>query len=71
MAVLDKQGMKQLIKENADIEKLRTIQRFCGFPSPAALIEHLVMEDVCPAICLRCDWIEAGEPDVRDGFCPV
>jgi hypothetical protein len=53
------------------IRRVITICRACDFPGIPELVDHYLLRDTCPAICLRCDYIERHEQQQSAGWCPV
>ena len=51
--------------------KLATLAELEGFDDPAALIEAVIHDSVCPGICIRegCDYTVEIEPDQDRGWC--
>ena len=54
--------------------KLLTLCAIEGYDNETELFEAAVADSVCPAICCNpdnpdCDYVEAKEPDSRDGWC--
>jgi predicted Zn-ribbon and HTH transcriptional regulator len=60
-----------LLPRHERIRKAITIGIICDFPSIAELVDRYLFEDMCPAICLTCDYIEDQERQETAGWCPV
>lgn len=53
--------------------KLQKLVEIEGFEDDLKLLEHAVMDSVCPAICMNdgCDYTAEMEPDQDRGWCEV
>jgi hypothetical protein len=54
-----------------DIVGLLRICECCGFRDVPELIEHYLFKERCPALCLRCGYVERRAPETFVGWCPV
>lgn len=54
--------------------KLRKLCDIEGYDDETELLEAVIADSVCPAICCNpnnpdCDYVEEKEPDSRNGWC--
>lgn len=51
-------------------EALQELVEIEGFESIEELLEHNIIDSVCPSICTQCGHTTEMEPDQDRGWCP-
>jgi hypothetical protein len=54
-----------------DEKKLRDLAEDFGFSDVDEMLEASVIDSVCPAICMSCDYTTEMEPDQDQGWCEM